>query len=57
MVPKGESAPAYVYTYGQASGNRIVEGAIVTNLASTTNSEGLAQMAAGREDGVLRIWP
>jgi hypothetical protein len=33
------------------------DGAIVTNLASATNSEGRAQIAAGREDGVLRIWP
>lgn len=33
------------------------DGTIVTNLASTTNSEGRAQVAAGRADGVLRIWP
>lgn len=32
-------------------------GTIVTNLASATNSNGRAQVAAGREDGVLRIWP
>ncbi len=34
-----------------------VDGTIVTNLASATNSEGRAQVAAGREDAVLRIWP
>ncbi|CAN5680492.1 hypothetical protein BH24ACT20_BH24ACT20_12510 [soil metagenome] len=33
------------------------DGTIVTNLASATNSEGHAQIAAGRGDGVLRIWP
>lgn len=33
------------------------DGTIITNLASTTNSEGRAQIAAGREDGTLRIWP
>ena len=33
------------------------DGTIVTNLASATNSEGQAQIAAGRQDGVLRIWP
>ena len=33
------------------------DGTIVTNLASATNSEGRAQIAVGREDGVLRIWP
>ena len=33
------------------------DGTIVTNLASATNSEGRAQVAAGREDRVLRIWP
>jgi hypothetical protein len=32
-------------------------GVIVTNLASATNSEGRAQIAAGRDDGFLRIWP
>jgi hypothetical protein len=32
-------------------------GVIVTNLASATNSEGRAQVAVGRADGVLRIWP
>lgn len=32
-------------------------GTIVTNLASATNSEGRSQVAAGREDGFLRIWP
>lgn len=33
------------------------DGTIVTNLASATNSEGRAQIGAGRQDGVLRIWP
>ncbi|MDP8939449.1 MAG: hypothetical protein M3N10_04000 [Actinomycetota bacterium] len=33
------------------------DGTIVTNLASATNSGGRAQVAAGREDGSLRIWP
>ena len=33
------------------------DGTIVTNLASATNFEGHAQIAAGRQDGVLRIWP
>ena len=33
------------------------DGTIVTNLASATNSDGRAQIAAGREDGMLRIWP
>ena len=33
------------------------DGTIVTNLASATNPDGRAQIAAGREDGVLRIWP
>jgi hypothetical protein len=37
--------------------NLPADGTIVTNLASTTNSEGRAQVAAGRQDGVLRIWP
>lgn len=32
-------------------------GVIVTNLASATSSGGRASIAAGREDGVLRIWP
>ena len=32
-------------------------GTISTNLASATNPEGRAQIAAGRTDGVLRIWP
>ncbi|CAN5798993.1 hypothetical protein BH23ACT11_BH23ACT11_19550 [soil metagenome] len=34
-----------------------VDGTIVNNLASATNSDGRAQIAAGRQDGVLRIWP
>ena len=33
------------------------DGTIVTNLVSATDSEGRAQIAAGRQDGVLRIWP
>ena len=33
------------------------DGTIVSNLASATDSEGRARIAAGREDGVLRIWP
>ena len=33
------------------------DGTISTNLASATNSEGRAQVAAGRQDRVLRIWP
>lgn len=37
--------------------NLPADGTIVTNLASATNSEGRAQIAAGRQDGVLRIWP
>lgn len=37
--------------------NLPADGTIVTNLASATNSEGRAQVAAGRQDGVLRIWP
>jgi hypothetical protein len=32
-------------------------GELATNLASTTDSEGRAQVAAGRADRVLRIWP
>lgn len=32
-------------------------GVISTNLASATNSEGRASIAAGRADGILRIWP
>lgn len=34
-----------------------IGGTLVTNLASATNWEGRAQVAAGRSDGVLRIWP
>lgn len=33
------------------------DGTIVTNLASATDAGGRAQVAAGRSDGVLRIWP
>ncbi|MGF1470777.1 MAG: hypothetical protein ACFB50_03430 [Rubrobacteraceae bacterium] len=33
------------------------DGTIVTNLASATTPGGRAQIAAGREDGSLRIWP
>ena len=33
------------------------DGTIVTNLASATTSGGRAQIATGRKDGVLRIWP
>ena len=32
-------------------------GTLTTNLASATNSRGRAQVAAGRTDRVLRIWP
>ena len=33
------------------------DGTIVTNLASATDSGGRVRIAAGRQDGVLRIWP
>ena len=37
--------------------NLPIGGALATNLASATDREGKISVAAGRTDGVLRIWP